>query len=479
MKSVLLVSNTPEFRSDICDCIRIFYPEVVVVLEGEAEYRLVHENGYKDGVWYNRYALFNIAGEIEDSAESSDRAASGSSLLHKRYQKRYLKLALYRLLKKRTGVTPPWGALTGIRPTRLAYELAESGEDPYRTLVEVFDVSRGKACLVMNTIEVQKGLLNRNAADLYIGIPFCATRCSYCSFAAVEYKRNRTLVEPYIKALCSEIDAIGDFIKEHGIEIGALYIGGGTPTALETDYFRKMLWKCAETFKVNEFTVEAGRPDTIDGEKLNLMAGAGVGRISINPQTMNDRTLEAIGRKHTAKDIENVYAKARSMFPVINMDVIAGLPGENASDFRMTLDRIGEMKPENLTVHTLAYKKGSALRLSQQVQPDERSVEEMLALASDFTVNNGYRPYYMYRQKYMTGNMENVGYSLAGCECRYNIDNMEETASVLALGAGAISKRVYPSGGRIERAANVKDIKTYIEKTEEMIARKLALFAEP
>lgn len=478
MKSVLLVSDTPEFRSDICDCIRIFYPGAVILLEGEAEYRLIHENIYKDGVWYNRYALFNIAGEIEDSIEASNKAVSSSNLLHKRYQKRYLKLALYRLLKKRTGITPPWGALTGIRPTRLAYELAENGEDPYRTLIDVFDVSPGKASLVMKTIEVQKGLIDRNVTDVYIGIPFCATRCSYCSFAAVEYNRNRMLAEPYIKALCSEIDAIGDFINERGIKIGALYIGGGTPTALETDYFREMLEKCALTFKAAEFTVEAGRPDTIDGEKLHLMAGAGVGRISINPQTMNDRTLEGIGRRHTAKDIEMVYEKARNMFPVINMDVIAGLPGEDASDFSLTLDRIGVMKPENLTVHTLAYKKGSVLRLSQAVQPDERSVEKMLALASEFTEDNGYRPYYMYRQKYMTGNMENVGYSLAGCECRYNIDNMEETASVLALGAGAISKRVYPSGGRIERAANVKDIRTYIERTEDMIARKLALFSD-
>ena len=478
MKSVLLKSNTPEYRSDICDCIRLFHPEVSVVLEGEAEYTLVHENRYTDGVWYNRYALFHIDGTPVDEISCIDKADAGDSLVMKRYQKRYLKLALYRMLKRLTGITPPWGALTGIRPTRLAYELTESGENPYKILTEVFDVSTAKAKLVMKTVATQKGLLDRGATDVYIGIPFCATRCSYCSFAAVEYAKNRAFAEPYMDALCREIDAIGAFVRERGIKIGALYIGGGTPTALEDHHFARLLDKCTATFTADEFTVEAGRPDTINDEKLRIMAHSGVGRISINPQTMNDRTLEAIGRRHTADDIERVYAQARPMFPIINMDLIAGLPGEGAEDFAYTLTKIAEMKPENLTVHTLAYKKGSSLRVSNAIQPDEKSVETMLALASEFTDEHGYRPYYMYRQKYMTGNMENVGYALSGCECKYNIDNMEETASVLALGAGAISKRVYPTGGRIERAANVKDIKTYIEKINEMIERKVTLFTD-
>ena len=478
MNTVLLVSDTPEYRSDICDCIRIFYPEAVVLLSGEAEFKLLHENKYADGVWFNRYTLFNISGSIEGVIETSDKAENNGGLLHKRYQKRYLKLALYKLLKKRTGIAPPWGALTGIRPTRLAYELTESGEDPFKALTDVFDVAPEKARLVMNTIEVQEGLIDSGATDIYIGIPFCATRCSYCSFAAVEYNRNRALVKPYINALCREIDATGEFIREKGINIGALYIGGGTPTSLEAEHFAVLMEKCWQTFKVNEFTVEAGRPDTIGEEKLRLMADAGAGRISINPQTMNDKTLEIIGRRHTAEDIEKVYEKAKLLFPIINMDIIAGLPGEDASDFGRTLAKIGAMMPQNLTVHTLAYKKGSALRMSKTNYTDAGSVEEMLAMASEFTRAKEYHPYYMYRQKYMTGNMENVGYSLAGCECRYNIDNMEETASVLALGAGAISKRVYPSGGRIERAANVKDIKSYVERIEEMIARKTSLFSD-
>ena len=472
-------TDAPEFFSDLGDVLRLFYGDVPVSLtEGDRVFE--HRFAERDGQWTDTWR-----GDGQESA-LTQHAVAGTPVEIKRARKRQVKLALYNLLKRLTGMQPPWGSLTGIRPTRLLYEGMEAGmshEDAVRHVIDAFDVSPDRARLLGEITDMQQGLREGEADqfDLYIGIPFCRTRCSYCSFSSGEIGNGR-LVEPYVEALLREIALCRELMAEKGMRLRAGYIGGGTLTAIPCGDLERILSAAQDAFPgAAEWTVEAGRPDTIDEEKLRMLKDHGVGRISVNPQTFNDETLRRVGRAHTGAETVAAYALARRLgFDDINMDVIAALPGETVADFGHTLDVIGELAPDSVTVHSLAIKRSS--RLHEQLtlagghtQIGAEGAAEMIQSARQRLTAKGYRPYYLYRQKYMAGNLENVGYAKPGKACLYNIGNMEETMSVLALGAGAITKWLFDRALRIERAPNVRNIEEYISRVEEMVSRKRAV----
>ena len=454
--------------------------------------------GFPETVWDEPKKFIPLAAEqnntfritFESGAHRAERTAPAPDdpdprirVLHRRRAARRLcKQALYDLLKDMTGIRPPWGSLTGVRPTHLMLEALKEGlppEEAVRRLVTDFDVAPDRAALLAEIAEVQ-GLLPAPGdewMDVYIGIPFCTTRCAYCSFSSGEIG-DGSLVMPYMDALVREMRACADILSAGGRKLRALYVGGGTPTALPPDAFERLMAETLSCFPgAMEYTVEAGRPDTLTREKLRAIRGAGVSRISINPQTMNDRTLQVIGRAHTAQQVRDAYALAREeAIPHINMDVIAGLPGENEQDFAHTMDEALKLKPESLTVHTLAIKRSSKMSLENHPLPDGDMTARMVESGRETARALGMKPYYLYKQKYMAGNLENTGYALSGHACLYNVDIMEETSHILAMGAGGISKRIFPEEGHIERAPNVSNIRDYLTRTDEMINRKKELF---
>ena len=419
----------------------------------------------------------------EGAADIPDDPDERLRELHrKRAARRLCKQTMYDLCRKVTGEHPAWGSLTGIRPTHLMYEALAQGMDMDQAaahLVRTFDVTEEKARLLQDIVRVQNQLPppDDKWMDVYIGIPFCTTRCTYCSFSSGELGKGK-LVEPYLAALFREMEAGAQLLREAGKQLRAVYVGGGTPTSLNEDQLARLLDKMMQLYPgAMEYTVEAGRPDTITPGKLCAIRDAGVGRISINPQTMNDHTLRIIGRGHTARQVEEAYAMAREAgIHHINMDVITGLPGETLADFARTMEAARSLKPESLTVHTLAIKRSSRLHLENAPLPDGDTAAAMVRMGLETAYGMGLEPYYLYRQKQMAGNQENVGYALPGHACQYNVDIMEETTHILALGAGGISKRVYPEEGHIGRAPNVSNIEQYIARVDEMAQRKRELF---
>ena len=403
-------------------------------------------------------------------------------LHRKRAARRLCKQTLYGLCRDITGFQPPWGSMTGVRPTHLMLEALQGGrteEEAIGQLIRDFDITRPKAELLASVVRTQRRLPapDDGEIDVYIGIPFCLTRCAYCSFSSGELGDGR-LVAPYMAALTREALACEKLLAESGRRLRAVYVGGGTPTALPEDAFEELMALMASCFPgAREYTVEAGRPDSLNRARLRAIRAAGVGRISINPQTMNDRTLALIGRAHTARQVVEAYVLAREEgFHHINMDVIAGLPGETEADFARTMEAACDLRPESLTVHTLAIKRSSRMSLEKAPLPDSDMTARMVEMGQDTAARLGMVPYYLYRQKYMAGNLENTGYALPDHACLYNVDIMEETTHILALGAGGISKRVWPEEGHITRAPNVSNIQDYIERVDVMIDRKRALF---
>lgn len=466
--------------SELRDVTRLFRMDPALWEETHQPHFIWHA-WEEDGRFHCRFAL----GQEEHHRESPIPACEDARIAlleQKRALKRLCKQTLYDLCKRLTGVTPPWGSLTGIRPTRLVYEAMEHGlslEAACAQVGEIFDVSPEKRQLLRDIMEVQSTLPPpcEQEMDVYVGIPFCTTRCAYCTFLSGELGKGK-LVEPYLAALFREMAAGADILARSGRKLRAVYVGGGTPTALNADQLQRLTHMLMKLFPgAVEYTVEAGRPDTLTREKLEIIRDAGVARISINPQTMNDRTLEVIGRRHTVAQVYDAYAMARQVgFHHINMDVIAGLPGEDLTDFARTMAGARELSPESLTVHTLAIKRSSRLHLEHAPLPPAELAAEMVRMGHATAAELGMRPYYLYRQKNMAGNQENVGYALPGHACQYNVDIMEETTHILALGAGGISKRIYPDQGRIEREPNVSNIEQYIARVDEMVARKERLF---
>ena len=470
------------FANDIADVVRLFYGEgAAVTMADTHDAELEHTHALEDGAWIECFSL--SGGPTATHVTLRGDAFTCGGLEEKRQLKRLIKRCCYMLFKQVTGRQPAWGSLTGIRPTRLYYQQMEAGksrEEARQTLKDLFDLSQEKIDLLDEIITAQDGLIQRtaNACDLYIGIPFCTTRCAYCSFSSGEIG-NGKLVEPYLDALFHEIDLCSEMAGEMGLDIRVGYIGGGTPSSLTTSQLDRLLGHMQARFgRMDELTVEAGRPDTLDREKLAMMRSHPITRISINPQTMNDETLRIIGRAHTAQQTVDCYHMARELgFDDINMDVIAALPGEDYAMFAHTMDRIRELNPDSLTVHTLAIKRSSKLH-EQKYQQTEEDVARMVTLGRETAHTMGMKAYYLYRQKYMAQNLENVGYAKPTSVCRYNIDNMEETTSVLALGAGGISKCVMRQEEKILRAPNIANIEQYIARVDEIARRKRDAFEE-
>ncbi len=380
--------------------------------------------------------------------------------------------------RKRTGNTPPWGMLTGVRPDKLVTEVLEKGGAPEEAgamLEGDYFVTPRRAALAAETgtaaFQAAKSLGPRDIA-VYIGIPFCPTRCAYCSFVSQSVEKSFALVEPYVDALAAELAAGGRMARERGLRVRAMYMGGGTPTTLTAAQLDRVLTVFETAFGsaldgCGEITVEAGRPDTITAEKLAALKAHGVHRISVNPQTMEENVLRAIGRRHSSGDIESAMElAARQGFPHINMDLIAGLPEDTAEGFRRSLARCLAFGTDNVTVHTLALKKGSRILLEGLSIPGPETVGEMLDHAEPALRQAGYAPYYLYRQKYMSGSFENIGWTRPGGQCLYNIYIMSELCSILSFGAGGSTKMVDPSRRIIQRRFNPKYPKEYTERPE-------------
>ncbi len=398
-----------------------------------------------------------------------------------------IKRRLYALLVLRTGRLLPWGTLTGIRPTKIIMTKLQEGaswEESVSYMKKSYFTSEEKIALALKTAVYEKKLLEtldyKNGYSLYIGIPFCPTTCLYCSFTSFPISQWK---EPqvYLDALFHEMKATAERMK--GKVLDTVYFGGGTPTSLKADSLDWLLSKLEDIFdlsNVRELTVEAGRPDSITREKLAVLKKHGVTRISINPQTMNQRTLDFIGRRHTVEQVKECFYMARQMgFDNINMDLIVGLPEEGMEDVRHTMEEIFSLNPDSITVHSLAVKRAARLNTMKEIYKNLKitNTQEMIDLTAEYAVRMGMEPYYLYRQKNMAGNFENVGYAKEGKACLYNILIMEEKQTIVACGAGSTSKRVYPNG-RIERCENVKEVALYIEKIDEMIERKRKLLTD-
>lgn len=373
-----------------------------------------------------------------------------------------------------------WGVMCGIRPAKNVRELADEGysEREIRDIFKnVYEVSDEKTDLSLTVAKNEKDILSdigKNSVSLYIGIPFCPTRCVYCSFVSTDIRVSGKYMSEFVQKLLLEIDKTAEIIKDIGLYVENIYIGGGTPTTLSSDDFEKIFKRIYSGFdisKVREFTVEAGRPDTITREKLEVLKKYGVNRISINPQSMNDSVLKKIGRSHSSQMIYDSYNLAREIgFDVINMDLIAGLPGETPQMFNNSLDKIIELKPENITVHSLCLKRAARFKLTDNELAKSEYMNEMLSYTQKRMNEMGYSPYYMYRQKNSSGNLENVGYAMPNTMSAYNVNIMEEKQTIIALGGGGSSKLIL--GDRIERIFNFKDPLEYINRFDEIIKKK-------
>lgn len=424
--------------------------------------------------------LYTERGYFFGRAFASQNKAGGPAE-KERLLRRIVKLAFYRAALRATGETPVWGSITGIRPAKLMEPLLDSGLSDRAAMslfCRRFDVSPERARLCLSA--AKKGISVRStlgARDvcLYIGIPFCPTRCDYCSFVSRTTEKDAFLIQPFCDVLKREADALAKITSSLGFKIISVYIGGGTPTSLPCDLLDSLCSHLESVFDfsgLREYTLEAGRPDTISPEKLSILKKRNITRISVNPQTMRSDVLFAIGRRHTPEDVARAVFAARDIGGfTINTDLIAGLPTDTVSGFSDTVDLVLALEPENITVHTLCLKKGSRISLEKTKLPSAEDTGEMLRLAAEKLTIREYRPYYLYRQKFMSGGFENVGWSKNGCENLYNVCIMDELTTILALGAGASAKLVSKSG-RIERVFSPKYPLEYINGAEKIISNK-------
>ena len=412
-----------------------------------------------------------------------------TDFLDRKATKNTMKRLVYSVMSKVTGKELPWGTLTGIRPTKIPMSLMErkkplDDEQIYRYMKENYYVSDEKIKLsreiAKKEINILKEIDYKEGYSLYIGIPFCPSTCLYCSFTSYNIDAYRNKVDGYIDALIKEIDYAANTFRDK--KLNTVYFGGGTPTTLSPDQLERLIGKVKNSFDfshVKEFTVEAGRPDSITREKLKVLKKYGVTRISINPQTMKQETLDIIGRKHTVEQVREAFVMAREEgFDNINMDFIVGLPNEGIDDVRYTMEEAVKLNPDSITVHSLAVKRAARLNMFKD-EYKELSIEnnqEIMKLTADYAKKMGMEPYYLYRQKNIAGNMENVGYAREGKTGIYNILIMEEKQTIVALGAGSVTKYVYPDGEQLERVDNVKNVDQYIERIDEMIERKINFF---
>lgn len=459
------ISNE-EYLNDLMELVRPFESRTDVDLKLDVDY-FRQKNAIRISIYSDSFD--NFQKHYTFSIKSKDE------LERKRKEKRFLKIAIYRTLSFLTGVNLPYGCLTGIRPTKLFLEIQNDFKDYGKGAREVFiddySVSEGKVNLVEKIVNVQAPIRNKSSKeyDVFVFIPFCPTRCAYCSFVSLPIDKQRKLVEPYVECLIRELEQTKELIRSKKWKIRAVYVGGGTPTSIGAQALDRVLEYCH--FGAREFTVEAGRPDTIDEDIVAVMQKHGVTRVSVNPQTFNDKTLEIIGRRHKSVQTYNAYMLVRDKFNV-NMDLIACLPDETFEDFKRSVDIAVALNPANITVHTLYMKKGSALKQGGYDNTDFETASKMVDYAYSKLTESGYEPYYMYRQKYTSGNLENVGYAKPNKACIYNVDIMEEDTSIIANGANAISKKWNKKLNLITRCANYKEPLEYVKHIDEMMKRQ-------
>ncbi len=479
-----------DFTFEITELLKLFVDasEIEFVTEktlvNSQSFLLVSKLSVNESIVLIESTLF-FGNEQLATDEASCETKSLHTLSDRKKQKRMIKKSIFNVLCAHFKDHPPWGILTGIRPSKIVHEMLDQGismDEIKQYLENEYGVSEEKIGLVTEISLVERPVIENNSnheVSIYIGIPFCPTRCVYCSFPSnIIDKKNKEIFDRYLEALHYEIQKIGELLDELNKKVISLYIGGGTPTTLTAFELDQLFHQIKAHIKSNdlkEITVEAGRPDTIDQEKLLVLKKHRVDRISINPQTMNDATLKHIGRSHTSEDIIRTYQMAKEIgFRTINMDLIVGLPDETPSMIEYSMNKIVELNPENITVHTLAVKRASKLKenIQEYRMTQEIQAKEMLEITQNYARQMGLHPYYMYRQKYMVGNLENIGYCRPGHECIYNIQIMEERQTIIALGAGAISKVYYPSENRLERVPNVTNVEHYVRRIDEMIEKK-------
>lgn len=460
--------NSEEFKHDVYSLVRAFYP-------GEDTSVTVQQ--HVPGI------VVRCAGKADLIVEDTWSCRPES----RKDKKSHMKRQLYRQLCEQTGKQLPWGTLTGIRPVKIPMVLLEAGieeADIAAHMQEVYYTSPEKTRLAIDIAKRERHILRdidyRDGYSLYVGIPFCPSICLYCSFSSYPYERYGHLAEAYLDALFRDIDATAEIFE--GKPLDTIYIGGGTPTTLTADQMDRLLYKLERTFSyehLKEFTVEAGRPDSITEEKLLVLKRHNITRISINPQSMQPKTLDLIGRRHTVEQTKEAFDLARRLgFDNINMDMILGLPGETAEDVRGTMEELKALAPDSVTIHSLAVKRAARLNLERQNYQavSEEEMHRMMEVASGYASDMGLKPYYLYRQKNMAGNFENVGYAKVDKAGIYNILIMEEKQTIAAVGAGASTKLVITGENRMERVENVKNVEQYISRIDEMIQRKRDFF---
>lgn len=473
-----------DYKYEIAELFKLFTTQFKFIKEDEKFEKALINEFIKDEDYIKSTTKYYENNDLKLCKEEVFNINSLNEEEIKKKSKTIIKRSIFKVLSELYDTYVPWGILTGIRPVKIVHSLLDEGLSEVeirQNLKDNYLIKDEKIDLALDIAKRERVFIypiDKNKISLYVSIPFCPTRCVYCSFPSNPMKQFGYLRENYVKAIVKEIKGLAKLLKETNKEIETLYIGGGTPTTLEAeqlDNLIKALFMELDLTKIKEFTVEAGRPDTITKEKLEVMKKHNVTRISINPQTMNNETLVKIGRDHNVDDIVRCFNMARDLgFNNINMDIILGLVDENVEMVRNTLEKIKELSPESLTVHTLAIKRASTLKenLDKYELTRYEEMVSMINLSMEYAKSMGLNPYYMYRQKHMLGNLENIGYAKEGFECIYNIQIMEEKQSNLAVGAGAISKYVYVDEDRIERTDNVKNVEIYIDRVDEMIERK-------
>ncbi len=464
--------ESKDFQNDMQDLANFFDPEESIA------FNIHHSDRTLDSTLTSKIMLENN-GDVKEYVKFFTIPVGLSALREKSVKKSFFKNHLYLVLSAVLKKSLPWGSLTGVRPCKFMREMVERGEVKEHIVPEVlmkeFFVSEDKAKLVYEIMKHQKCIIkNDKLVDLFINIPICPTRCNYCSFISNELCKIAGKVDVYLDCLLKELKAVKNLIADKSYIVRTIYIGGGTPTVLTAKQLDRLLGEI--NYPVSEFTVECGRADTITREKLEVLKRHNVNRISINPQTFCESTLKRIGRKQTNKQIFDAYMLAMEFGFIVNMDMIAGLPGEKLGIFKRSINTLLELSPENITVHTLTIKNGASLK-EDRSQVAEKDVPKMVDYAEKVLQQNGYKPYYIYRQKHQIGGLENVGYFRDGHICIFNIDSMEDVSSVIGVGAGAISKRVFNLENRLEREPNCKFIEDYISRIDEMVEKKVKFFS--
>ena len=436
---------------------------------------------HRGEIWLTAVTAITVNGKTTTAVRRLKAAEETVRLRRRALQQSYYQAALPHLSQ-----VPAWGALAGVRPTKITTRaLLEGATEAQadRLMRDVYQVSPKRRQLALDcsrsTVKAAS-LLEPMDVSLYVGIPFCPTRCAYCSFVSRSVGKRTGALDPYLQALLQELEVTGQLLRESGRHLRTVYIGGGTPTTLSSQQLAQLLDSITHSFDMSrclEFTVEGGRPDTLDLEKLRTLHSHGANRMSINPQTMQDSVLRACGRPHTGEDVLRSFHQAvEAGFESINMDLIAGLPTDTPEGFRDSLDRVRQMVPANITVHTLALKKGADLFENRVGLPEEAQVTQMVDYANEALAADGYKPYYLYRQKYMSGSFENVGWSRNGQDCLYNIYMMEELHTILSLGGGGMNKVNLPNG-TLQRFHNPKFPEQYIQQLDSVLEHKRQLFA--